>query len=133
MKKLANIFKPYNFSENPCHIITFQVLAFGFTKIEVKLPNYVQQLTGIFASINYPAIQPKIAGYFTLNFNGNALQAFQMPIVKTTFLKEVSTPYELNEALKPNSFMQGYYYDATGVPNNYPYTVTLYLHYKHPK
>lgn len=132
MKAHEKIFEAYNFSENPCHIITLNVTGLGFIKIEKKLPNEVQQLTGIFASVNYPATQPKIVGYVTLNFNGNSLQPFQMPIVKTRFLKDTSKPYELNEKIKPNSFMQGYYFDATGSPGNYPYTVTLYLHYKRP-
>lgn len=136
MNEFEKKYKPFNFSENRTHIITLSVPAPanpyipGYVKIEKKLPNYIQHLTGIFISTSRPAVLPKLAGYATLSFNGLSLPCVQIPVMKTRFLTYSPNPYPLDEKIIPNSFLQGYYIDTIGANTDYPYTVTIYLHYK---
>lgn len=136
MNQLEEKYLPYNFSENRTHIISFSVSAPaspyipGYVKIEKKLPYHIQHLTGIFISCSRRAMQPKLAGYLTLNFNGLALPCFQIPVIKSFYLRHSSKPYPLNEKILPNSYMQGYYLDINGADADYPYTINIYLHYK---
>lgn len=137
MNDFEKKYMPFNFSENRTHIITLSVpvgpspFIPGYVKIESKLPNYIQHLTGIYVTCSRPPEFPRLAGYLVLNFNGLALNCVQIPVMKSTLLRRASTqPFPLNEQIIPNSFLQGYYMDVIGLGTDYPYNVFIYLHYK---
>ncbi len=129
MKTLTDILRPYNFSKTRCHIVRVDVLNQGYTKLECKVPAYVQKLKGIYLSANSLHSGSQCIGYISLSFNGNAFKTFQTMVYQTIHLSDTSNPFPLNEQLERNSFMQGYYYDISNVLGG-PYRLSIYLHYE---
>jgi hypothetical protein len=132
MKTIQNIYEPYDFTKNPCYIIGVAVNQPGYVKIEYKIPDFLKNLTGVFASVTCRNSSLKLAGFLILNFNQQLTKCFQLPIFRTNLYpkKDHSKPVELNEEIVPNSYVQGFFYDYVGLGGEYPYTLKIYLHYK---
>ncbi len=128
METIEHLFEPYNFSATHCYVFNMRVTARGNLKIEHKLPEYIRQLKGIFVSINSHQELVKIAGIISLNFNGQTLKCYHNAVLVTNVLNDCSHPYPLDEQLKQNSFLQGYY-NATASLADAGYLLTVYLHY----
>lgn len=126
---IENIFIPYNFSATRCYVISQPVNINGYLKLEHKMPGFIKNINGIFISISCPTSQTKIAGFITLNFNGQALKSFQSSVIRTGLLKDCSHPTRFDETLIPNSLMQGFYYDVTNSIMIFPYELSIYIHY----
>lgn len=128
IKKLSGEkYTPYNFSSTQCHIVKLNVQKTGTVKIEEKLPIEVKQLKGVFISANIQT-QAKSVGFITLTFNEGQTNPVQYAVINTNFLKNASHPLPLDEVIKPNSLMQGYFrLDETDA--TLPMTLTIYLHY----
>jgi hypothetical protein len=132
MTSIHNIYEPYNFSKFPCHILSMPISVQGYNKLEFKLPEYLQKLKGVFASVDCKSSAGKLAGFLVMNFNDQALKNFQLPITRTNFygMADLSHPIDFNEIILPNSYLQGFYYDNVGIIPEYPYTLKIYLHYE---
>ena len=132
MTTIQNIYEPYNFAANPCYIIGVPVEQAGYLKIEHKLPDFVKNLSGIFVSVTCRNSASKVAGILMLNFNEQLTKCFQRAIIRTNFHPNMdhSKPFEFDETILPNSYMQGFFFDQVNLPFEYPYTLTIYLHYK---
>lgn len=136
MNTIDKIYRPYEFSANPCYAILLSVTSSGYMKIEKKLPNYIKKITGVYISVgcwDFSEVKrkpSKLAGNISLNFNGQAFKTLFIPVQRTKNLTDCSWPIPLKEDITPNSFMQGYYYDLTNVIQGFPYSLTIYLHYE---
>ncbi|MGZ3999403.1 MAG: hypothetical protein ACXVPQ_12175 [Bacteroidia bacterium] len=130
MAAIDDIYKPYDYSSLRFFVIALNVKGPGLTKIDEKIPGYVQKLKGVFVSVGCSTSAGKITGYVTMNFNGSAIKVLQLPITRTNLLKDCSRSLPLNETIRPNSLLQGYYYDATNGSAGYPYSVSIYLDYE---
>jgi len=128
-------YRPYNFSSTKCYIITlkFKVPGLGLPGIfgiEEKLPLDIGILKGVYITVNSNSLF-KIVGGVSLNFNESELKSWAIPLYNTKLLKETSHPVPLNEEIKSNSIMQGFYVirnsggDA-GIKGN----IKIYLHYE---
>lgn len=144
MKTIEQIYKPYSFSDTRCYVFILDIGTKGYLKIEHKIPAYVRKLKGIFISVN-GIIQPTasgppsrsggtssiVAGFITLNFNGQSLKCFQYSVPQTLYLMDCSHPIPFDEQLNPNSFLQGYYFDNLLYITPKPaYKLSIYLHYE---
>lgn len=130
MNPIDNIYKPNDFSATRCYVIRLSVNINGYMKIEQKLPVYVQKLKGVFISVSCLNSPMKAAGFIALNFNGYGLKNIQTPVIRTNLLLNCSRQVSFNEQIKPNSLLQGYYFDGTKGAGGYPYTLSIYLHYE---
>lgn len=128
MTEFENIFAPYHFSETRCIVFPLEIKKKGLLKIEFKLPIYVSLLKDIYISSSATGKNP-VSGYITLNFNGHDINCMQYAVIKSVAVDDYSKGFPVNELIQPNSFMQGFYYDA-GSTKKYPYTIKIYLHYK---
>lgn len=127
--KINERYRPYDFSKSKCYVIKFDVLHNeSILKIEEKLPLHVQQLTGIYITCNVTDVKERVIGFVTIMFNEGVLKTVQLPILNTNQIKHHSHPIPLNECIKSNSIMQGYF--AFYVRTKRPYTVKIYLHYE---
>jgi hypothetical protein len=126
--KIADKYKPYNYSENKSFIITLTVAADGIYKIESKLPRESVTLTGIYISCS-PASVQRVIGLVNLFFNEGILKNFSMPVMNNSRYPYPANPIPLNEYVRPNSTMQGVYYHNADA-DTYPFTIKIYLHYK---
>lgn len=145
METIEQLYEAYNFSATRCYVVVLDIPAKGYLRIEHKLPAYIKQLKGIYVTIsgfsqnagsatnpnNKSTALPIVAGFITLNFNGQSLKCFQYNVPLTMHLTDCSKAIPFNEEINKNSFMQGYYFDnmlyTTPKP---PYRVSIYLHYK---
>lgn len=128
MNPIEDIYKPFDYSASRCYVVVLTITQKGYMKLEHKLPSYVKQLVGVFitTTLNGGIIY---AGLASLNFNGDAFKSIHLPVYKSFKMLDGSTrPMPLNESIKPNSFLQGYYLDMSKT-NLFPYTVSIYLHY----
>lgn len=130
MDALEKTYQPFNFSSTRCYVAVFKIAVAGYFKIDHKLPSYITKLKGIFVSVDCRASQSIMTGGLTLNFNGQALKNFQIAVPRTRIIKDCSHPITFDEVIKPNSIMQGYYFDLANLPDGYPYTLSIYLHYE---
>ena len=127
MKNIKDRYKPFNFSSGSSHVIELIISQAGVTRIEAKLPTYIKTLSGIYISCKSQRPE-KVTGFINLFFNEGAQKSLKLSVLNTNVLRHSSHPLPLNQELKNNSIMQGYYLDtlATG----FPYTIKIYLHYK---
>lgn len=125
-------YNPYDFSKTRCYIIVLDLDGDNYIKIEHKLPNYIKKLRGVFISTTFRSSQIKHIGIISLNFNGQALKSFQLPVPETAHQPFTSHPLELNETILPNSFLQGYFYGFHSIAGQ-PYRVSIYLHYDYER
>lgn len=125
--KIKELYKPYNFSESSCYVVSYDVNFDQILKIEDKLPLQIENLTGIYITCNAPS-KENVIGYITVMFNEGILKTVQLPILNSNNIKHHSHPIPLNETIKSNSIMQGYLYFR--VRTKRPFTVKIYLHYK---
>lgn len=132
MTSIHNIYEPYNFTENPCYIITIPITTVGYVKIEHKLPEYIKTLKGVFVSVDCKRSLNPLAGMLIMNFNDQLFKNFQLPIIRTNLYldSDHSKPIPFNEAILPNSFLQGFYYDSVNMLSEYPYNLKIYLHHQ---
>ncbi len=146
METLEQLYEAYNFSATRCYVVGLDIPAKGYLRIEHKLPAYIKQLKGIYITIsgfsqnagsasgnnnNKTSTTNPIAGFITLNFNGQSLKCFQYNVPLTMYLTDCSKAIPFNEEINKNSFMQGYYFDNMLYINpKLPYRVSIYLHYK---
>lgn len=128
MKTFEQIYEPYNFSATRCHVFTFNIEKKGFKKIEYNLPIHVKDMKGVFVSTDCTIGVTPLVGLISLNFNGQAFKSFQAFVYENNSLTDNSHPFEFNETILPNSFIQGFFYDLSK-SKFYPYKVTVYLHY----
>lgn len=125
----------YDFSKTKMHVIPLQVTGSGYHKIDYKLPKHIKEIKHILLTVNCTdhkdskAKIGRLAGYVSLNFNGQTFKTLTTAIMKTYLFKDCPNPFEVNVELEPNSFMQGYYLDAANPSDGYPYTLNIYLHY----
>lgn len=133
METIEELYEPYNFSATRCYVFTIDVRTKGFERIEHKIPEYVRNLKGIYVSVGGVIVNegaPKVAGFISLNFNGQSLKCFQMSVTQTFYLNDCSKPALFEEKIEKNSFLQGYYF---GYPLNFvlkpEYKISIYLHY----
>jgi hypothetical protein len=125
--KIKDLYKPYNFSDSNCYVVSYNVNTEQVLKIEDKLPLQIENLTGIYITCNAQS-KEKVIGYITVTFNEGILKTVQLPILNSNNIKHYSHPIPLNETIKSNSIMQGYLYFR--VRTKTPFTVKIYLHYK---
>ncbi|MGZ4037246.1 MAG: hypothetical protein ACXVPQ_05415 [Bacteroidia bacterium] len=130
METIDDIHKPYDYSALRFYVMALTVSGPGLTKIDEKIPGYVQNLKGVFVSVGCLTSAGKITGYLSVNFNGSAIKVLQLPVIRTNLLKDCSRPLPLNETIRPNSLLQGYYYDQTNGSAGYPYSLKIYLDYE---
>ena len=127
MKNIKERYRPYNFSSSGCHVIELIISQSGVTRIEAKLPSYVGTLTGIYISCHTDSTE-KLTGYISLSFNSGAQKSLKLAVLNSKMLRHSSHPIPLNQELRSNSSVQGFYLDA--LDRNFPYTIKIYLHYK---
>lgn len=125
--KIKDIYKPYNFSDSNCYVVTYNVTTEQVLKIEDKLPLQIENLTGVYITCNAQS-KEKVIGYITIMFNEGILKTVQLPILNSNIIKHHSHPIPLNETIKSNSVMQGFLYFR--ITSRTPFTVKIYLHYK---
>jgi hypothetical protein len=131
MKTIEQIYKPFDLSATRCYVAVFKIdIAGGYINLEHKLPSYVQNLKGIYISID-DVVNPAtlVEGFISLNFNGQSSKIFRQTILSTYYSKNTSRPFPFDEQLVPNSYMQGYYQDFLS-EKTVPYQLRVYLHYK---
>lgn len=128
MKNIKDRYKPYNFSSSRCHVIELIISQGGVTRIEAKLPSYIKTLTGIYISCNTDRPE-KVTGLINVFFNEGAQKSLKLSVLNTKVLRHSSHPLPLNQEIKSNSSIQGFYLDNLNV--GFPYTVKIYLHYKY--
>lgn len=131
MNKEENIkerYKPYNFSKTRCLVITLLVPSNSNYKVERKLPKQIKTLVGIYVSTTANADE-MLVGTINLWFNEGIFKSISIPVMNTRGLTDRSHPIPLNEEMKPNSTMQGVYFNR-GTIHGFPYTVKIYLHYQ---
>jgi hypothetical protein len=131
MKTIEELYKPFNLSTTRCYVAVFTVNEpGGFLTIDHKLPSYVQNLKGIYVSVD-DIVNPAtlVEGFISLNFNGQSLKIFQHSITSTYYSENTSRPFPFDEQLVPNSYMQGFYQDFYS-EKTLPYQLRVYLHYE---
>ena len=124
--KLKDRYKPYNFSDSNCYVVSYNVSREQVLKIEDKLPLQIKRLTGVYITCN-ARTGAKVIGYITLTFNEGILKTVQLPILNSEKITHHSHPIPLNEPIKSNSIMQGYLFLTAR--SKVPYTIKIYLHY----
>lgn len=124
---IDKIYKPFNFSELGVYVIKKEITHTGATKIEDTLPLHIRVLKGICFTSN-PYSKEKVSGFITLNFNEGILKNVQLPVMNSNVITHHSHPIPINEQIKSNSIMQGYFFANNAI--KFPYTVSIYLHYK---
>lgn len=143
MKTIEQYYEPYNFSATRCYVFTLDIGVKGFLRIEHKLPAHVRNLKGIFISVSiknkrvggeYPKASipkmPTVAGFITLNFNGQSLKCFQCSVPQTLYLNDCSKPLPFDELINRNSFIQGFFIQNTRfIESKFSYRISIYLHY----
>lgn len=129
MKIIEEAYNPYNFSKTRCYVIVMDIDVDGYLKIEQKLPNYIKTIKGIFVSTTYRSGTLYHIGIISLNFNGQAMKSFQLPVPETDHQLLTSHPLDLNETILPNSYLQGYFYGFAS-PFKQQYRISIYLHYE---
>lgn len=128
MKNIKDRYKPYNFSSSRCHVVELIISQAGVTRIEAKLPSYIKTLTGIYISCKTDRPE-KVTGLINIFFNEGAQKSLKLSVLNTKVLKHSSHHLPLNQEIKSNSSIQGYYLDTMNV--GFPYTIKIYLHYKY--
>jgi hypothetical protein len=130
MKSFEKIYKPFDLSATRCYVAVFTIdTADGYHSLEHKLPSYVQQLRGIFVSVDDTGNPPSMPeGVVSLNFNGQTLRNFRQTVMSTFHSENTSRPFPFKEELIPNSYLQGYYLDYMS-EKTMPYQLRVYLHY----
>jgi hypothetical protein len=124
---IDSIYKPFNFSTYGVYVIKTNITHTGATKIEDTLPLHIKTIKGICITCSANNIE-KTAGYITLNFNEGILKNVQLPIMPSSILRHQSHPIPLNEHMKSNSIIQGYFFSR--VQTKRVFTITIYLHYE---
>ena len=130
MNLFEKIYQPFDLSATRCYVAVFTIdTPDGYHSLEHKLPSYVQQLKGIFVSVDDTINPPSLPeGVVSLNFNGQTLRIFRQTIYSDFFSENNSRPFPFSEELIPNSYMQGYYLDYMS-EKTMPYHLRVYLHY----
>lgn len=121
-------YKPFNFSLTKCFIVTIVVTPTGIAKVESKLPKQMKVLKGIYTTTTANADE-MFVGTINLWFNEGITKTISLPVMNTRGLLDRSHPLPLNEEMKPNSTMQGIYFNR-GTIHGFPYVVKIYLHYE---
>lgn len=129
METIEQKYEPYNFSKTSCYVFILTIDKGGYFKIEHKVPSYIRKLKGVFITTSGHVNTLTYSGIISLNFNGQATKCFQMAVSKTDTLEDCSLPIPFDERINLNSFVQGYFY-AIPAENEFPYTLSIYLHYK---
>ena len=130
METIEQTYQSYDYSATRCYVFQVNIPAAGFIKIEHKLPKYIKRLKGIFVTLDIQDGEQEnaVAGFISLNFNGQSLKAYHNPVLVSDLLADVSIPYPLDEPILPNSLVQGYY-NAFAVEDWFSHNLTIYLHY----
>jgi len=129
MNSIEDTYKPYDFTKNKTYVIKYAIQNAGYMRIEHKLPSYVQYITGVLITASEVNSRSEYVGNLSLNFNGQSSKSLQLPVPKTDLLSDCSQAIPFEEEIKPNSFLQGYFFDNSK-SKKMPYTLTIYLHYK---
>jgi len=133
MKSIEKKFKPYNLTANPSHIIQIEIATEVYTNIEYKLPAHIKTITGVFISATNRETKQKLLGILTLCFNGQALKSLRVPVLDAKYLRDCWLPIELNDTIKRNSYMQGYFMSMNSTRRKLSRTnmkLTIYIHYQ---
>ena len=129
MKKLREIYKPYDFSDGKCFIVIVNPNRNGYFKIEQQLPTEMKIITGIFVSMSGFTFSTK-SGYLSLSVNDGASNCFQQATIDYTENHDCSQPFPMHEVIKSGSLLQGYYLESSSAPVIYSYILKIYLHYR---
>jgi hypothetical protein len=129
MKTIEQIYQPYNFSATQCYVIMLEISQGNYMKVEHKLPRHIRNLKGIYVSTSRTTITSEQVAFISLNFNGQSLKCFHSPLSRTIDLDDCSSPFPMDEIIKENSFIQGFYTALDFDVKESAYTVTIYLHY----
>lgn len=122
-------YQPHNYSTTRCHVVSFSFTKAGRFGFDVKLPYYIGKIKGIYVTAN-ANIPFALFGRVYLNFNEGQLKTFQLYLVNSKMLRDAGLPYPVDEEIKPNSVLQGYYHiRSEGLGFNPAGTVRIYLHY----
>lgn len=124
---IAETYKPFNFSTYGVYVIKTEITHTAVTKIEDTLPLHIKTIKGIYITCSADSIE-KVLGYITLNFNEGILKNVQLPVMNSKIIKHQAHPIPLNESIKSNSIMQGYFFSRIQTKN--VFTVKIYLHYE---
>lgn len=119
---------PYNFSATKCFIVTVVITPTGIAKVESKLPKQMKVIKGIYTTTTANADE-MFVGTLNLWFNEGIGKSISIPVMNSRGLTDRSHPMPLNEEMKPNSSIQGIYFNR-GTIHGYPYIVKIYLHYE---
>ena len=127
---LLDRYRPFNYSTTRCHVIALKFAKAGRFGIDEKLPACIGRLKGIYITVNCDIPFFSIGGIF-LSFNNGATKAFQSYLTNTKMLRDPGLPYPVDEEIKKNSLMQGYYHIRSEHLRFEPSgTVNIYLHYE---
>lgn len=129
MKTIEQIYQPFDFSATQCYVIMLEVAQGNYMKVEHKLPQHIRNLKGIYVSTSRTVINSEQVAFISLNFNGQSLKCFHSPLNRTIAFDDCSSPFPMDEIIKENSFIQGFYTALDFSGEEQPYTVTIYLHY----
>jgi hypothetical protein len=124
---IENIYKPFNYSEYGVYVIKVTIPKKGVFKIEDTLPLHIKLLKGIYFTCNVQSAE-KVVGHIRLNLNEGILKNVQLPIMNTSVIRHTAYPIPLNETLKSNSLLQGYFINH--ISTKQIFTLKIYLHYE---
>lgn len=120
-------YRPYNFSATKCFIITIPINAL-VTRIDAKLPNMIKQIRGVYVSVRSKSAT-RVAGLVSLTFNEGALFPISIPAINSSYDLLNTQPVKLEENIKPNSSVIGYYRDFGSIISGHAAQIKVYLHY----
>ena len=125
--KIDEIYKPFDYSQYGVYVIKTDITAAGVFKIEDTLPLHIKQIRGIYFTCNSRSAE-RVIGYISLNFNEGILKNVLLPVINNNTIRHNGHAIPLNETVKSNSIVQGYFYNR--VATKRPFTVKIYLHYE---
>ena len=129
MNTIDETYKPFDFTKNKTYVIQYAIQNAGYMRIEHKLPSFIQHITGVLFTVSEVNSKHEYVGIISLNFNGQSSKSLQLPVPKTDLLSDSSQAIPFEEEIKPNSFLQGYFFDNSK-SKKFPYTLSIYIHYK---
>ena len=123
---IDKIYQPFDYSKYGVYVIKTDITAMGVFKIEDTLPLHIKQIRGIYFTCN-ARTKERVVGYISLNFNEGILKNVLLPVINSNIIRHNAHAIPLNEAVKSNSIVQGYFYCR--VKTKIGFTVKIYLHF----
>ncbi len=126
--KIADTYKPYNFSSTKCYVFQVTVASGKFiVKIENKLPLHFGVLKGLYFTCNSLSTE-KVVGYISLFLNEGIFKSIQTAVINTNRIRHQAHPIPFDEEVKTSAYIQGFFFNRD--PSLTDFTITIYLHYE---